>query len=196
MSRAGEPRAGAIALQGSDPSVRATHDATRENYPPLSEVTRHDLSPRHKRLFLWLQKAWPWLAAVILVLIGIRVALPYALTWQMNRVLSAPGPYQGHVDGISLDLWRGAYQVHSMVVTVTRDDGKPKPLFSSLLSLFLSISPTSHFFFAVFPLSMYFCWVFLEKITLARENFVCKNHHFSRIFLSSVCVKRNAFTQL
>ena len=135
MSRAGEPRAGAIALQGSDPSVRATHDATRENYPTSSEVTHHDLSPRHKRLFLWLQKAWPWLAAVILVLIGIRVALPYALTWQMNRVLSAPGPYQGHVDGISLDLWRGAYQVHSMVVTVTRDDGKPKPLFSSELVL-------------------------------------------------------------
>ena len=120
-----------MVLQGSDPNVGSTHDAVHENYPPSFAVTHHDPLPRRKRLFRWLQKAWPWLAAVILVLIGIRMALPYALTWQMNRVLSAPGPYQGHVDGMTLDLWRGAYQVHSIAITVTRDDGQPKPLFSA-----------------------------------------------------------------
>ena len=131
MRPAGEPRAGVIALHGSDPSVGSLHDDVRGTVPTVQE-TFHPVPVAHARgLFGWLQKAWPWLAALVLVLIGIRVALPYALTWQMNRVLSAPGPYQGHVDGMSLDLWRGAYQVHSIAITVTRDDGKPKPFFSS-----------------------------------------------------------------
>ena len=133
MRSVDDPSAGALALQGTDPSVGARHHDERENFRAASDVAHPHPSARRQRYYLWLQKAWPWLAALVLALIGIRVALPYALTWQMNRMLSAPGPYQGHVDGLTLDLWRGAYQVHSIVITVTRDDGKPKPLFSSEL---------------------------------------------------------------
>ena len=131
MNSAGETRAGEITLQGTDHSVDAMHEAGRKNNPTSPEMTHPNALKSQKKLFRWMQKAWPWLAAVILVLIGIRVALPYALTWQMNRVLSAPGPYQGHVEKITLNLWRGAYEVHSIAITVTRDDGEPKPLFSS-----------------------------------------------------------------
>lgn len=79
----------------------------------------------------WLRRRWPWLAALLALLIGVRIALPYALAWEMNRVLAAPGAYQGHVDGITLDLWRGAYQVHGLALTVKRKDGLPKPLIAA-----------------------------------------------------------------
>ena len=68
---------------------------------------------------------------VLLLLVGLRVALPYVLTWNMNRVLAAPGPYRGHVDGLSLDLWRGAYQVDGLTVDVVPASGETKPLFSA-----------------------------------------------------------------
>ena len=86
---------------------------------------------RGQRLMRWMRRVWPWLALLLVALIGIRIALPYVLTWQMNRILGGPGTYQGHVDAISLDLWRGAYQVHRLAVTVKRKDGEPKPLFAA-----------------------------------------------------------------
>lgn len=46
-------------------------------------------------------------------------------------MLAIPGAYQGRVEDTSVDLWRGAYAVHGLAVTVQRGDGEPTPLFKA-----------------------------------------------------------------
>lgn len=76
----------------------------------------------------------PWPRAVLLivgVLLAIRVVLPYALTWGMNNALARPGPFQGHIEGLSLALWRGAYVVHGLHVEAHDRQGEPTLTFSA-----------------------------------------------------------------
>lgn len=49
------------------------------------------------------------LPAVLLVLIALRVALPFFVTSYVNDSLSRIPGYRGYVDDIDMSLWRGAY---------------------------------------------------------------------------------------
>ncbi|MEK7255975.1 MAG: DUF748 domain-containing protein, partial [Bacteroidota bacterium] len=50
--------------------------------------------------------------AIVLLLVAIRLALPYFLTKYLNRVLAKNIiPYRGHIEDIDLHLYRGAYVI-------------------------------------------------------------------------------------
>jgi hypothetical protein len=70
------------------------------------------------------------LAAVLLLFIAGRIALPYIVEDYANDRLAALDSYDGHVGDIDLHLWRGAYSIDDIVVVKTGAK-RPVPFFSS-----------------------------------------------------------------
>lgn len=67
---------------------------------------------------------------IILILIVIRIALPYIIKDYVNRKLDSIPVYQGYVDDIDLHLWRGAYEIEG--VKLLKETGDvPVPFFSA-----------------------------------------------------------------
>jgi hypothetical protein len=79
------------------------------------------------------RKGWfVGLGILIVVLVGVRVAAPYAVQRFVNRVLDRAEGYDGRVGDIDLSLLRGAYQIED--VEIVKSGGKvPVPLFKSPL---------------------------------------------------------------
>jgi Domain of Unknown Function (DUF748) len=72
------------------------------------------------------------LGSVLLLLIAIRVALPYILLKLVNKELQNIPGYTGHVDDIDVALIRGAYKIKS--IKLEKTGGKiPVPFFSAPL---------------------------------------------------------------
>ena len=68
------------------------------------------------------------LAIVLGLLIIIRMSMPYAAQWYINKTLSQPGEYSGRVGDVDLMLWRGAYSLEH--VLLYKSNGQvDKPLF-------------------------------------------------------------------
>ena len=70
------------------------------------------------------------LAAVLLLFIAGRIALPYIVEDYANDRLAALDSYDGHVGDIDLHLWRGAYSIDDIVIVKTGAK-RPVPFFSS-----------------------------------------------------------------
>src|SRR5262245_22824545 len=70
------------------------------------------------------------LAAVAIVLIGARIALPFVVEEYANRKLAALHSYDGHVGDIDIHLWRGAYSIDDLVIVKTGAK-RPVPFFSA-----------------------------------------------------------------
>jgi len=69
--------------------------------------------------------------ALFIVIIGIRLALPYLLLHYVNKNLAAIEGYYGHVRDIDLSLYRGAYIVKDIFINkVDTATKKQTPLFS------------------------------------------------------------------
>jgi hypothetical protein len=69
-------------------------------------------------------------AIVIIVLLLLRLAAPFVVKYEINKRLSKIPDYSGHVDGISLHMWRGAYSLSG--VAITKSNGKvSEPFFSA-----------------------------------------------------------------
>ncbi len=58
--------------------------------------------------------AFSVLAGVIVVLVGVRLYLPYYLRDYINAEIDKLENYEGQVERVSVSLWRGAYQIHGM----------------------------------------------------------------------------------
>jgi hypothetical protein len=56
------------------------------------------------------------LAALIVVLLVLRLTLPHFALSYVNRRLANMGPYKGHVAAIDIHLWRGAYSMDGLVI--------------------------------------------------------------------------------
>lgn len=70
------------------------------------------------------------LGSILLLLIGLRIALPYILLKAVNRQLTHIKGYTGHVDDIDVALIRGAYILKN--TRLDKTEGKvPVPFFSS-----------------------------------------------------------------
>lgn len=68
------------------------------------------------------------LAVILGLLIIIRMSMPYAAQWYINKTLSQPGEYSGRVGDVDLMLWRGAYSLEH--VLLYKSNGQvDKPLF-------------------------------------------------------------------
>src|SRR5436190_22944801 len=70
------------------------------------------------------------LAAVAIVLVAIRLALPYAIKRYVNDTLDKIPEYDGHVGDIDLALIRGAYVIKDLSLLKTTGN-VPVPLFSA-----------------------------------------------------------------
>ncbi len=65
---------------------------------------------------------------VLVLLIGIRLALPSVTRHYINNSLADMGDYRGHVSDVDLALWRGAYVLKELDV-VKIEDEVPVPFF-------------------------------------------------------------------
>jgi hypothetical protein len=74
---------------------------------------------------------WTIIILVVLV-VAIRLALPGAVKYYVNRQLAKIPDYSGKVDRIHMHLWRGAYEIDNISI-VKKDGAVPTPLFSASL---------------------------------------------------------------
>jgi hypothetical protein len=78
----------------------------------------------------WTRRTWVVTLTVIGTLLVLRLCLALIATRLVNRQLGRLSAYQGHIDGVGLSLWRGAYQVEGL--SITKVDGKmPVPFISA-----------------------------------------------------------------
>lgn len=70
------------------------------------------------------------LVAMIVIAIAARLALPFYVKDYVNSRLAALDAYTGHVDGVHIALWHGAYRIDGLRI-VKRDNQKETPFFSS-----------------------------------------------------------------
>jgi uncharacterized protein DUF748 len=79
-----------------------------------SGTVRHASLGFRPRSAVW--RHWSiWTGAiVVLVLVGIRLALPYAIQSYLNRVLERHEKYSGQVGDVDVSLYRGAYVIHDV----------------------------------------------------------------------------------
>jgi hypothetical protein len=67
---------------------------------------------------------------LIIVLLALRLSGSFVVKYEINKRLAHIPDYSGHVDGISLHLWRGAYSMTGVVIT--KSNGKvSEPFFSA-----------------------------------------------------------------
>ena len=72
-----------------------------------------------------------WVVIVIAVLlVAVRLMLPFWVRDYVNKKLSELDDYRGHVESVHLALWRGAYQIRAVKVVKTSGD-VPVPFFSA-----------------------------------------------------------------
>lgn len=78
-------------------------------------------------------RAWPrrvlvTIVAILVVLVGVRIALPYVIANQINKRLEDIPGYRGHVDEVHLNLLRGAYTL--VGISIYRvNSGREDPFF-------------------------------------------------------------------
>lgn len=71
------------------------------------------------------------LLVVVVLLVGLRLALPSMVQKYVNRKLDELPEYDGHVGQVDIHLWRGAYAVD--YVRIVKTEGKvTEPLFEEL----------------------------------------------------------------
>jgi hypothetical protein len=67
---------------------------------------------------------------VVLLLVGVRVALPFVVEDYVNGKLQTLQAYRGHIGDVDIHLWRGAYSIDDIVITKIGAD-RPVPFFKS-----------------------------------------------------------------
>jgi hypothetical protein len=74
------------------------------------------------RITRWPRRTLITLAVIVVVLIAARIAAPFAVRDAINRRLSRIPDYSGHVDHVSLHIWRGAYRMEGF--KIVKSSGK------------------------------------------------------------------------
>ena len=90
------------------------------------------------------RQALYWLAGVVVLLVVVRLSLPFVLESYVNHQLNRAGDYSGRIGPVTIHLWRGAYQIHD--IHISKNGGKvPVPFFSTaVLDLSLEWSELFH----------------------------------------------------
>jgi hypothetical protein len=84
------------------------------------------MKPIHRSKLFWV------LIVIAVLLVAVRVMLPFWVRDYVNKKLSELHDYRGHVEAVDLNLWRGAYKLRAIKVVKTSGD-VPVPFFSSPL---------------------------------------------------------------
>jgi hypothetical protein len=82
-------------------------------------------------------RTWRVVLIVLVVLVGVRLVLPFIVTRYVNRVLSEIKGYNGTIDDVDLHLIRGAYQIHG--IKITKTDGNQQIPFVEIPHTDLSV---------------------------------------------------------
>lgn len=91
-----------------------------------------------KKLFSKISNTWRWIIlGFIAILIVARLILPYVVKSYVNDTLATMEGYHGHVDDITISLWRGAYGIVSL--NIEKTDAKIPVPFISVAMIDLSI---------------------------------------------------------
>ncbi|MET0330666.1 MAG: DUF748 domain-containing protein [Dyella sp.] len=91
-----------------------------------------------------LQRKLGWLALIVLLLVIVRVALPYAVRGYLNDRMDRMGDYHGQIRDIDLAIWRGAYSIDGLQI-VKLTGRVPVPLVEARLTeISLSWRALSH----------------------------------------------------
>ncbi|RPI65647.1 MAG: DUF748 domain-containing protein [Ignavibacteriales bacterium] len=70
------------------------------------------------------------LGIIIIVLIGVRIALPYIVKDYVNNELDNIPEYKGSIEDVDINLWRGAYVIQGVKLLKTTEK-IPVPFFSA-----------------------------------------------------------------
>jgi hypothetical protein len=76
-------------------------------------------STRLDRASVWFRRTWHILLVVALVLVAVRIALPYAIKTLINQRLEKIPEYAGQVKDIDLAMLRGGYQLEGVEIVKT-----------------------------------------------------------------------------
>ena len=68
-----------------------------------------------------MKKKWIWISTIVVLLVAIRIALPFILEKYVDKTLDALNGYKGSVYDIDLNLYRGAYVIDSLDIKKTGD---------------------------------------------------------------------------
>lgn len=99
-----------------------------------AKEVRERIRTRWQSLAHWVQVT---ILTIIALAIVIRLALPYAVRYYVNRQLSHIPDYRGHIEKVRLHLYRGAYSVENLQVVKT-NGSVPVP-FVSMPDMELSV---------------------------------------------------------
>ncbi|MBL3657573.1 DUF748 domain-containing protein [Fulvivirga sediminis] len=69
-----------------------------------------------------MKKSLKVLLVVLVLLIGGRIYLPFWITDYVNKVLDEVTGYSGSIEGVTLSLYRGAYQIEGLKMVKTGED--------------------------------------------------------------------------
>lgn len=71
-------------------------------------------------------RASRWFFLVIILLIAVRIALPYAVKSYVNHALNQAHDYTGKIGDVEMKLWRGGYRIHQVqILSRTKDIQSP-----------------------------------------------------------------------
>jgi len=88
-------------------------------------------------------RAWPrrvclTVACFVVLLLGVRIALPHVVKHLVNERLGKIPGYIGHVDEVGIHLWRGAYSLHG--VHISRQKGQIQEPFFRAIQIDISLA--------------------------------------------------------
>jgi len=63
-----------------------------------------------------------WVIGLVVVLLGIRIALPFFLKWKINQTLGTLQNYTGQVEDVDLALWRGSFDFDGLEIRHRHED--------------------------------------------------------------------------
>src|SRR5690606_27902693 len=78
-----------------------------------------------------MKKRYKFLIALILLLVIVRLALPFVVKKYLNNMLEKIDGYTGHVEDVDLALYRGAYRIDSLAIYSTTQDLGGRPFFAT-----------------------------------------------------------------
>lgn len=93
--------------------------------------------PSWKGFFKYSRRTLYVIVGIIIVLIGIRLALPSIVKHYVNKQLQKSKDYSGRVGDIDISLWRDAYEIKN--ISISKRNGQVKEPFFSAPFIDLSI---------------------------------------------------------
>src|SRR6478735_2351439 len=92
----------------------------------------HEKKPARRKLF-WV------LIAVVILLVAVRIALPYVALKYANKTLASMHGYYGHVEDIDIALIRGAYQLNNIYINKVDSATQAQTAFFRVETIDLSV---------------------------------------------------------